>query len=33
MMKEVVSTRIKGAELLGADKGDLPIEMDRILTD
>lgn len=33
MMKQMVSKRIKGAELLGEDQGSLPIEMDKIFTD
>ena len=32
MMKEVVHSRIRGANLLGADEG-MPVEMDRIFTD
>jgi len=33
MMKQMVSTRIKGAVLLGQDNGEIPIEMDKIFTD
>lgn len=33
MMKQTVGTRIKGAELLGEDNGNLPIEMTKIFTD
>lgn len=33
MMKQTVSTRIKGASLLGEDNNNIPIQMDKILTD
>lgn len=32
-MKQMVSTRIKGAQLLGEDNSGLPIEMTKIFTD
>lgn len=33
LMKQLVSTRIKGADLLGEDGSGLPVEMTKIFTD